>query len=397
MALSIKVSNVTKSYDLFAKPTDRLLSLVFPTLFNNRLKRFSALSDISFEVNKGECFGILGVNGAGKSTLLQVIAGILTPNEGEVEVNGEVSALLELGAGFNADLSGLENIYLTGRLKGMTEAEIDSKLDSVLSFADIGDFIHQPVKTYSSGMYMRVAFSANSMNEPEILIVDEALAVGDVNFQKKCMKKFYEIKESGATILFVSHDSYQVRQACSRAILLDKGKLIAHGSSDSVVSEYQYLLENNSRYEGEKLQNSNVDSKVEIVDVQLVNEHGQMIQECCSGDSIKLVANIKINDLEYIEKLTFVVNLYRHDDLYICGTTTAMEHILPFNAHNEMKVEVEFPKIPLLAGRYKWRFAVNDENGLGIYTEMVPVCEFKVQDNFEAVGVINLNRNWHVS
>ena len=219
---AIKVDHVTKIYKLYDKPMDRLKeSLGFSK--ERKYKEHYALSDVSFDVHRGETVGIIGTNGSGKSTILKIITGVLNPTGGNVEIDGRISALLELGAGFNQEYTGLQNVYLNGTMMGFTKEEIDAKLQEILDFADIGDFINQPVKTYSSGMFVRLAFAVAINIEPEILIVDEALSVGDVFFQSKCYHKFEEFKEMGKTILFVSHDLGSIGKYCDRVVLLNKG------------------------------------------------------------------------------------------------------------------------------------------------------------------------------
>ena len=222
---AIQVQHLTKMYKLYDKPSDRLKE----SLGLSRKKKYRehyALRDVNFDINEGECVGIIGTNGSGKSTILKIITGVLSPTEGEVKVNGRISALLELGAGFNMEYTGLENIYLNGTMIGFTKEEIDARLDDILSFADIGDFIHQPVKMYSSGMFVRLAFAVAINIDPEILIVDEALSVGDVFFQAKCYHKFEEFKNQGKTILIVSHDLSSISKYCDKVVLLNKGQML---------------------------------------------------------------------------------------------------------------------------------------------------------------------------
>ena len=220
--IAISINHLSKVYKLYDKPVDRLKESLGLTK-QKKYREHYALRDVSFQVKRGETVGIIGTNGSGKSTILKIITGVLNPTQGEVQVNGRISALLELGAGFNMEYSGLENVYLNGTMIGFTREEIDKKLDDILAFADIGDFIHQPVKTYSSGMFVRLAFAVAINIEPEILIVDEALSVGDVFFQAKCYKKFEDFKKMGKTILFVSHDLGSISKYCDRVVLLDKG------------------------------------------------------------------------------------------------------------------------------------------------------------------------------
>lgn len=240
---AIRVQNVTKLYKLYDKPSDRFKESLGLTK-QKRYKEHYALSDLSFDVQKGECVGIIGTNGAGKSTILKIITGVLNPTEGNVDINGRISALLELGAGFNMEYTGLENVYLNGTMIGFSKEEIDAKLDSILSFADIGEFIHQPVKTYSSGMFVRLAFAVAINIDPEILIVDEALSVGDVFFQAKCYNKFEEFKKLGKTILFVSHDLSSISKYCDRVILLNHGRKLDEGTPKEMISIFKKLLVN---------------------------------------------------------------------------------------------------------------------------------------------------------
>lgn len=218
----VKITNLTKSYRLYDNPKDRVKE-TFSITGKKYSREFKALDGISIDVKKGETVGIIGTNGAGKSTLLKIITGVLSPTSGEVQINGKIAALLELGAGFNQEYTGLQNIYLNGRIMGYTKKQMDTKIQNIIEFADIGDFINQPVKTYSSGMFARLAFAVSINVEPDILIVDEALSVGDLFFQNKCFRKFEELKMKGVTILFVSHDIASVRQMCSRVLWIDHG------------------------------------------------------------------------------------------------------------------------------------------------------------------------------
>ena len=240
---AIKVDHVTKVYKLYNKPKDRLKESL--GLTKKKLSRdHYALRDISFDVRKGETVGIIGTNGSGKSTILKIITGVLNPTSGSIQVNGRISALLELGAGFNMEYTGLENVYLNGTMIGFSKEEIDAKLQDILDFADIGDFIQQPVKTYSSGMFVRLAFAIAINVDPEILIVDEALSVGDVFFQAKCFRKINEIKERGTTILLVTHDMGSIIKYCDRVVLLNKGNFVGCGAPGEMVDLYKKILAN---------------------------------------------------------------------------------------------------------------------------------------------------------
>ncbi|MGI6053666.1 MAG: ABC transporter ATP-binding protein [Clostridium sp.] len=238
---AIEVKDVTKIYKLYDKPIDRLKESL-SVRHREYHRDFYALQGISFTVEKGQTVGIIGTNGSGKSTILKIITGVLTPTSGQVQVNGKVSALLELGAGFNQDYTGIENIYMNGTMMGYSKKEMDAKLPEILEFAEIGDFVYQPVKTYSSGMFVRLAFALAINVEPEILIVDEALSVGDVFFQSKCYRRMEEIRKSGTTIVMVTHDMGSIIKYCDKVVLLNKGEFIAEGSAGKMVDLYKKIL-----------------------------------------------------------------------------------------------------------------------------------------------------------
>ena len=251
---AIEVKDVTKVYRLYEKPIDRLKESLHPK-HKSYHKDFYALNGLSFHVEKGQTVGIIGTNGSGKSTILKIITGVLTPTTGEVNVDGKISALLELGAGFNMDYTGIENIYMNGTMMGFTKKEMDEKLQDILDFADIGDFVHQPVKTYSSGMFVRLAFALAINVEPEILLVDEALAVGDVFFQAKCYRRMEEIRQNGTTILMVTHDMGSIIKYCDKVVLLNKGEFIAEGEPGRMVDLYKKILANQMDSLREELEN----------------------------------------------------------------------------------------------------------------------------------------------
>ena len=241
--LAISVQDVTKVYKLYNKPMDRLRESLSITRKEYH-RDFFALDKISFQVEKGTTVGIIGTNGSGKSTILKIITGVLSPTTGHVEVDGTISALLELGAGFNMDYTGIENIYMNGTMMGFSREQMEGKLPEILEFADIGDFVYQPVKTYSSGMFVRLAFALAINVEPEILIVDEALSVGDVFFQAKCYRRMEEIRKNGTTILMVTHDMGSIIKYCDKVILLNKGQFLAQGAPGDMVDLYKKILAN---------------------------------------------------------------------------------------------------------------------------------------------------------
>lgn len=247
--IAIRVQNLSKCYQIYAKPNDRLQQMIFPRLQRmlgkqpkQYFREFWALKDVSFEVKKGETVGIIGRNGSGKSTILQMICGTLNPTGGSIQTTGRIAALLELGSGFNPEFTGKENVYMNAAVLGLSSKETDARFDDIVAFADIGDFVEQPVKTYSSGMIVRLAFSVAINVQPEILIVDEALSVGDELFQRKCFSRIEAIRENGATILFVSHSGAQIVELCHRAMLIEAGEKLLIGEPKQIVSLYQKML-----------------------------------------------------------------------------------------------------------------------------------------------------------
>ena len=312
--IAISVNDVSKMYKLYDNPMDRLKE----SLGLSRKKKYKehyALNHVSFQVHKGETVGIIGTNGSGKSTILKIITGVLSPTGGEVSVNGRISALLELGAGFNGEYSGLENVYLNGSMIGFSREEIDAKLQSILDFADIGEFIHQPVKTYSSGMFVRLAFAVAINIDPEILIVEEALSVGDVFFQAKCYRKFEEFKEMGKTILFVSHDLSSIGKYCDRVVLLNKGEKLAEGGAKEMVNLYRRVLVN--QYDDADLEegaeNAEAGQDGQLTD-GTAGENVSKKEHAGGGRAMKDSLNLNPKVLEYGSKLGEIVDFAIRDD-----------------------------------------------------------------------------------
>lgn len=262
---AISVKDVTKVYRLYEKPIDRLKESMSIS-HKNYHRDFYALNRLSFDVKKGETVGIIGTNGSGKSTILKIITGVLTPTTGEVSVDGKISALLELGAGFNMDYTGIENIYMNGTMMGYTKKEMDAKLQDILDFAEIGDFVYQPVKTYSSGMFVRLAFALAINVDPEILIVDEALSVGDVFFQSKCYRRMEEIRQNGTTILMVTHDMGSIIKYCDKVVLLNRGEFVAEGAPGHMVDLYKKILAGQMDSLKAELEKKNRDEQVRMSD-----------------------------------------------------------------------------------------------------------------------------------
>jgi len=290
---AVRAENISKIYRLYNDPKDRMKEALHP--FRKKYHHdFYALNDISFEIKKGETVGIIGRNGSGKSTLLKILTGVLTPTGGNILVHGKISALLELGAGFNPELSGIENVYFNGAIMGYTSKEMDSKLDDILSFADIGEFVHQPVKTYSSGMFVRLAFSVATSVDPDILIIDEALSVGDSYFQLKSMNRMKSFMDNGKTVLFVSHDPAAVKTLCKRGILLEQGHIIKISDASSVIDYYNNLVINDL-HKGETGIFFNIEKNNEI---QTIENDDSVVSV---SEENTIVDTIKNNKIEFIE------------------------------------------------------------------------------------------------
>lgn len=326
--ISIKVENLSKCYHIYDKPSDRLLQMLSPVR-KQYYKEFWALRDLSFEVKRGESIGILGRNGSGKSTLLQMICGTLNPTTGSVQTFGRIAALLELGSGFNPDFTGRENIFLNGTILGLTQKEIEDRFDAIAAFADIGDHLNQPVKTYSSGMLVRLAFAVQVQVTPDILIVDEALAVGDALFQKRCFQQIEKLISDGTTLLFVSHDQESVRTLTHRALLLHKGVRKMWGKSSDVVLEYRRMLHEDERQSfleyGAKLTanaaaTTAVVKEAKVKGVELPEKHNKIKS---FGDLEAEILGVEILDSQGVEvshfyigeRLTIKVSLRANVDL----------------------------------------------------------------------------------
>ena len=381
--VAIKVVNVSKEYKLYARHRDRLKEALRLSKKIN-YHTYHALCDLSFEVKKGETVGVIGINGAGKSTILKIITGVLSQTSGEVSIDGRISALLELGAGFNLEYTGIENIYLNGTMIGFSKEEIDQKLDSILQFADIGDYVYQPVKTYSSGMFVRLAFAVAINIEPEILIVDEALSVGDVFFQAKCYRKFEEFKKEGKTILFVTHDLGSVVKYCDRVVLLNKGKKVSEGSPTDMVDLYKKVLVNQVDDEGndisliaeekKAIKNEEMiqtkqgdktwrshfvlnpktqeygDKRAKIVDFGIMDEEGRLMNTLIKGQEFTCL--MKIRGYEKIDFLITAFTITDRKGSEISGTNTMIEG-LPIALKKEEEIVVKFKqKIDLQGGEY---------------------------------------------
>lgn len=309
--LAIEVDNVQKIYKLYDKPSDRMKE-AFGFGKKKKHKLHYALKGVDMKIYQGETVGIIGTNGSGKSTILKIITGVLNPTSGRVLVNGRISALLELGAGFNMEYNGIENVYLNGTMMGFSEKEIEAKLPEILSFADIGDYVYQPVKTYSSGMFVRLAFAVAINIEPEILIVDEALSVGDVFFQAKCYHKFEEFKKMGKTIVFVSHDLSSISKYCDRVYLLNQGNILGEGSPKAMIDTYKRVLV--GQYDGQESVGEETASLLDDEDLQRAAAQKADEKGTDASQASMEAKGQNPNALEYGTKQAQIEKFYITDD-----------------------------------------------------------------------------------
>lgn len=418
----VEVKNLTKIYQIYDKPIDRLKEGV--NIFKKSYhKDFFALNNINFEVKKGESFGIIGVNGSGKSTLLKIITGVLAETSGSINVVGKKAALLELGAGFNMDYTGIENIYLNGTMMGFTKKEMDEKIDSIINFADLPDgFINQPVKSYSSGMFVRLAFSLSIAVEPEILIVDEALSVGDIFFQTKCYKRMDELKNKGTTIIMVTHDLGAVIKYCDRVMVLNKGKQIKIGSPHDMVDLYKKILvgENidTNEYNNEEKKdlvndnrndvnqklnfllkemmalNKNAeiygDKKAEFLDFGILDGKNKPTNVLIKGETFTIREKIKMN--EEIKNPIFTWTIKDKRGVELTGTNTMLEKIDTGLGEKGKVYDVSFTqKMLLQGGEYLLSMSCTSFVGeeLKVHHRMYDIIGFTVLINENKVGIFD--------
>ena len=381
---AIQVRNLSKNYPLTESQLGRLRHL-FGAARGAPRDGLWALHEVTFSVARGEAFGIIGANGSGKSTLLQMIAGILRPTAGEVEVNGRLSALLELGSGFSPEFSGRENVYLNGALFGMSREEIDARFESIERFAEIGDFIGQPVRTYSTGMVLRLAFAVAAHVDPEILIVDEALAVGDIAFRQRCMRRIHELRALGATILFVSHETADVKALCERCLWLEKGVMRAIGEADDVVAKYLSATLQQERVQHEPTAPATFvpgpvsavngyrygDHRAAILHADLLNAHGQAAHCVAAQDRLVLRMGFEAKAAVESPMAGFLVRNARGENIF--GTNTARENypLPPMRAGDAHNVDFHWTAPGLAPGEYRISLAVSDGS-----MEDFAVCDY---------------------
>jgi ABC-type polysaccharide/polyol phosphate transport system ATPase subunit len=356
---------------------------------------FVALDNVSFSVEKGQAIGVLGRNGSGKSTLLQMICGTLQPSSGEVVLSGRVAALLELGAGFNPQFTGRENIWVAATILGLTENQIKQRFDAIIEFADIGDFLDRPVNTYSSGMYMRLAFAVNIHVDPEILIIDEALAVGDARFQQKCIKRLEEFKKQGVTIFFVSHADEQIRRFCDAAVWLDKGKVAAIGEVNQVVDKYREHLALGSD-NAVSLGKSDDSNESIPSDTMAMIRNFDVSAECLKPfDELYLDIEYEVFDIA-ISGFLLGVAIYDTDRNYIFGPNTHLDNFTIPSHRGLHKVRYLLPKLPLLARDYHFDIGIFTEKGMVCLDYRTNAKKITVESDYFTEGLVYLDHKWSV-
>ena len=370
--VAIKVSHLTKVYKLYDKPIDRLKESLSP-FKRNYHKDFYALNDVSFEIKKGETVGIIGKNGAGKSTLLKIITGVLTPTSGHVHVNGRIASLLELGAGFNLEYTGIENIYLQGTLIGYTHEEMETKIDEILAFADIGDFVYQPVKSYSSGMFARLAFAIAINVEPDILIVDEALSVGDMAFQEKCILKMKSMINNQRSILFVSHSLPSVRNFCTKAIWMKEGTTVMQNEAYIVCEAYSDYMNNLNKIEKIELKESKGENKE---DKTIVIKNISLQQnEYLTGEDIVISIELQFNK----EILDYGIGILIHnkEGKLVTLFNTIRDDIMFDKIYDKIKLTI--PKNDFLSGEYFISLSISDSQVMFAYDREDYISTFQIK------------------
>lgn len=419
----IEIKNLTKSYKMYNSKKARLIEAIIPRY--NKHAEFKALNGLNLEVKKGEILGILGKNGAGKSTLLKIVTGVATQTSGSIQVKGKISSLLELGTAFNMELTGEENIYQHGQVMGLTKKEIEEKKQEIIDFADIGDHLYQPVKTYSSGMFARLAFACAINVDPDILIVDEVLSVGDMAFQLKCFKKFEEFKKKGKTILFVTHNVSDVLKNCNRAIILEHGTKTFDGDVKEGVELYKKIItgnddrkkkQNDEKTKGIKAkesedknswkvhfnQNPNLieygNLAAEVIDYGIFDENGNYINGVDNEKEIILKSKVKFN--KEIDNPIFTMTIKNFNGIEIAGTNSMIEKIYPGKFKAGEIAIAEFRQVlPIAPGPYTLSFScthINEKGELEVLNRKYEALLIEVISNKDCVGIVKLDTKMKV-
>ena len=399
---AVSATKIEKRYKLYERNRDRMLDALGLSGRKERFKFHYALKGVDFEVKKGETVGIIGTNGSGKSTLLKILTGVLTPTSGEVKVNGRISALLELGAGFNMDYNGIENIYLNGTMMGFSKEEIDKKLDDILAFADIGDYVYQPCKTYSSGMFVRLAFAVSINIDPEILIVDEALSVGDVFFQAKCYRKFEDFKKKGKTILFVSHDLSSISRYCDRVYLLNNGEMIGNGSPKEMIDKYKQILAGGGQAKIVETNENDVleygNGKAYITDYSIIDSKGTKTNAVEKGSDYTVKMKVRID--ADIQAPIFACSVKNVRGVEITGTNTLVSKTFDDSVKKGDEIEISFKqRMMLQGGEYLISLGVTGfENGeFTVYHRLYDILSINVISDSDTVGFFDSDYKIEVS
>ncbi len=389
---AIRVEHVSKIYRVYASPAERLKRLVGR---RGRYLDFAALDDVSFSVTPGEAVGIIGENGAGKSTLLKVVAGTTAPTSGTVEVEGTVASILELGAAFHPEFTGRENAVLYGALLGLGREEVEERLERILAFAELGEFIDHPVKSYSTGMAMRLAFAVATHLDPRILVIDEALAVGDGYFQKKCIHRLLEIKAAGTTILFCSHSMFYVTSFCDRALWLRQGRLERDGSAQEVVPEYEeFLLARGRRTLGEGESGPPPSTQAVIRSIRVLDPEGRETRHYLPGRG--LAVEVAWEALEGDDAYHVGVALERRDGSRIFGAATFWEGVPPVKGTGLHRARITIDGLPVAQGVYSVSAFLFDESGLHIYDQAVLTDHLEPAEPGWKAGLLELPHRWEV-
>ncbi|MTI53318.1 ABC transporter ATP-binding protein [Geosporobacter ferrireducens] len=411
----ITVKNLSKKFKIYQDVSRTIKERV---LFPKRIKytEFSALENVNLEIEKGSTVGLIGENGSGKSTLLKALTKIIYPDCGSIEINGRVSSLLELGAGFHPDFTGKENIYTNASILGLTNKQINAILEEIIKFSELEDFINSPVRTYSSGMYMRLAFSIAINVEPDILLIDEILAVGDASFQKKCFDKLFELKKKGVTIVFVSHDIGAVQQLCDQVIWLAHGKIVQQGDSGRVIKEYikymsekdekRLIIENNvdENIESKDLDEENEGSdiigsdrwgnkKVELFDLSIVDENNKKLYSIETNKSVIIRFKYKINS--DINSLVFGIAFRRADNFHCYGTNTQIDQLDVYKLNGEGTVEFIVDNLALIPNTYSLDVAAHSKSG-EIYDYHYEAYKFTMFSEVQDQGLYRVGHQWNI-
>jgi ABC-type polysaccharide/polyol phosphate transport system ATPase subunit len=396
MTSAVRALDLTKQYDIYRRPIDRLIEAVTRRPGHTV---FPALQDVTFEVERGETIGIIGQNGAGKSTLLKLLCSVTRPTSGVLETKGTIASILELGTGFHPEFNGRENASLNAAILGLSPAEMKQRLPAILEFSELGTFLDRPVKTYSSGMYMRLAFSVAVNVNPDILVIDEALAVGDGHFQKKCVDKIREFQEEGKTILFCSHGLYHVSTICKRTLWLDHGRVMRYGPSLDVVHDYETFLLQRDRErpssEGEP-EHERPPSPVRIRDIVICDRSGRPRDVFDRGEDIHV--KLHIHSEEASQPIHTIVGIHRSaDDLQCFAVGTHADGVEPPCGSNEYELIAQLHNVPLNRGEYSIIAFVGDENAITVFDRRDVRPAFSITGERFEVGLISLDHHWSLA